>query len=101
VVLPMMKTFSIYAAQLCTARHIEKLWKIMPNLTELHVGLGNDGFGMVCKMWNKLEKLWIHPFQVDEQGLLGTKVGEKCYYNPNITDLQGKLRMFMESETVS
>jgi len=75
--------------QLCTGEQIEKLGKIMPNLTRLNVGLENDGFEMVCKTWKKLEALEISPFLVDEQGLLGTKVGVKCYHLPNITDLQG------------
>jgi len=90
LVLPSVKSFSI-ANQLCTGEQIEKLGKIMPNLTKLHVGLGNDGFQMVCKTWKKLENLVIIPFQVEEKGILGTKVGEKCYHLPNITDLQSKL----------
>jgi len=94
VVLPNMNKFSIIGDELSTSAHIKNLAKLMPNLKELHVGLANDGFGMVCKVWNKLENLQIHPFQVDERGLLGTEFGEKCYHTPNITDLQGKSRNF-------
>jgi len=93
LVLPKLKTFAV-ANELCTGIQIQKLAKIMPNLRELYVGLGNDGFEMVCKVWSRLEKLEIHPFQVDEEGLLGIKIGEKCYHLPNITDLKGCLRDF-------
>jgi len=85
-----MEEFSI-VSEFCTGDKIEKLAKLMPNVTQLSVGLGNDGFEMVCKMWNKLQSLSIHPFQVDEKGLLGIGTGSECYQLPNITDLKCKI----------
>jgi len=90
LVLPTMKTFCI-GNQFCTGELIVKLGKLMPNLTYLHVGLGNDGFQIICEVWNKLEVLEIHPFQVDESGLLGMRTRRGYYHYPNITDLRGKL----------
>jgi len=88
LVLPTMKTFCIQN-QILTGTQIEKLGKMMPNITKLNVGLGNDGFQMVCKTWNKLQVLKIHPFQVDEKHLLGMKTRNSYYHFPNITDLRG------------
>jgi len=85
-----MKTLNL-ENQLCTGEQIEKLAKIMPNLINLHVGLGNDGFQMVCEVWKKLNELEIHPFQVDEKHLLGMKTRRSHYHYPNLTDLHGKL----------
>jgi len=75
--------------EFCTAAQIEKLGKIMPNLMELQVGFGNHGFEVVCKIWGKMKILLIQPCQVDEDGLLGMKAGEK-YQRPNVTNLQGE-----------
>jgi len=93
VVLPKMKTLYI-AGQICTGEQVERLARIMPNLVDLRIGLGNDGFQMVCKVWNKLEEVNINPFQVDEQGLLGMKTGGKYHHFPNITDLKRKPGFF-------
>jgi len=95
LVFPTMRKFAI-AGHICTGEQIGKLAKIMPNLTKLNDGLGNDGFQMVCSTWKNLQKLVIHPFQVDEVGLLGNKIGKGRYHLPNITDLQGNLRVFFE-----
>jgi len=66
---------------------IAKLQVIMPRLKSLRVGLGKDGFEMVCRKWKNLETLHVFPYLISEDGLLGVVNGRK-YAAPNITDLK-------------
>ncbi|CAL8136275.1 unnamed protein product [Orchesella dallaii] len=86
LVLPYMEKF-LMSEEICDGSQIELLSKLMPNLKHLRIGLGNEGFQMVCKVWKKLEQLQVNPFQVDEMGLLGVSEGKR-YHLPNLTDLK-------------
>ncbi|CAL8136280.1 unnamed protein product [Orchesella dallaii] len=86
LVLPSLEKFMM-GEKICSGTEIELLSKLMPNLKHFQAGLENDGFRMVCKVWKRLKHLEIHPFQVDEMGILGAAIGERCYYLPNLLDL--------------
>ncbi|CAL8135861.1 unnamed protein product [Orchesella dallaii] len=86
LVLPNLKAF-IIGEEFCNKEQITKLAALMPNVRTLQLGMGNDGFRMVCKYWGQLEHLDINPMDVNEEGIFGIKNGKR-YCLPNITDLK-------------
>jgi len=87
VVLLSMRRLSIYA-EFISAAEVERLGRIMPNLTSLRISVKDYAFMKVCETWPNLQKLEIHPFELSDKGLLGI-VNRRKYQRPNITDLKG------------
>ncbi|CAL8136277.1 unnamed protein product [Orchesella dallaii] len=78
--------------EILTGTQIFQLGNIMPNLKEVRMGLGNNGFSTLCQVWKGLKVLKIHAFQVQEKAILGviqTKTKSKNQSRlPNLTDLK-------------
>ncbi|ODM96077.1 hypothetical protein Ocin01_10603 [Orchesella cincta] len=58
--------------EICSGEHVAELAKLMPNLRRLRLGLGDDGFKMVCRTWEKLETLDIRPCQLTKETKAGS-----------------------------
>ncbi|CAL8133315.1 unnamed protein product [Orchesella dallaii] len=86
VVLPNLETF-IFGTEVCNGSQVQELSKLMPNLKTLQLGMGNCGFQMLCKEWDRLEHLTIDPADVNEEGFLGTQ-NNMIYCDPNLIDLK-------------
>ncbi|CAL8143485.1 unnamed protein product [Orchesella dallaii] len=86
LVLPQIEEL-LLSKELCRGVIVKKLGWMMPNLKKLRVGLGSDGFAMLCETWKDLESLEIEPNEVTESAILGSAGGRK-YSVPNITDLK-------------
>ncbi|ODM87728.1 hypothetical protein Ocin01_18955 [Orchesella cincta] len=101
LVLPNMVQF-IVGQELCSGEQVEQLGKLMPYLKRVRLGLDNSGFRKVCQIWKQLEHLDIQPFNVSEEGFLGTVDG-KMYSQPNLTDFKYLtfFRMGRHSQTPS
>ncbi|CAL8076742.1 unnamed protein product [Orchesella dallaii] len=86
VVLPRMEELYL-AKELCGGVTVKGLMRLMPNLKKLRIGLGNEGFAMLCKIGRNLESLVLEPNAVTESAILGI-VGGEIHSVPNITDLK-------------
>ncbi|CAL8131087.1 unnamed protein product [Orchesella dallaii] len=87
LVLPQMEELRVNNEYWSNKKIVKGFACMMPNLKKLKIGLGNDGFGMLCQIWKDLESLTVEPNAITESAILGSVKG--CKYSvPNITDLK-------------
>ncbi|CAL8146958.1 unnamed protein product [Orchesella dallaii] len=78
--------------EVCTGEQMRSLAKVMPNLQRLRIGVGDDGFRVLCDEWkSSMMELELAPSSTVHAGVFAGILGD-CHdastRPPNITDLK-------------